>query len=61
MIKHRFMRQMEVGRDLFYVGRPVSAAPAVGYPKLHKEQQEKLIEEALTGQIDPTMNTRMPQ
>jgi 2-oxoglutarate dehydrogenase E1 component len=61
MIKHRFLRQMEVGRDLFYVGRPAAAASAVGYPKLHRQQQETLIEEALTGQINPSMNTRIPQ
>ena len=61
MIKHRFIRQMEVGRDLFYVGRPAAAAPAVGYPKLHRQQQETLIEEALTGQFNPSMNTRITQ
>ncbi len=60
-IKHRFHRQMEEGRDLYYVGRPAAAAPAVGYPKLHREQQETLIEEALTGKINPKMNTRIPQ
>lgn len=32
---------------LEYAGRPFSAAPAVGYPKLHKEQQRQLVEEAL--------------
>jgi len=60
-IKHRFHRQMEEGRDLFYVGRPAAAAPAVGYPKLHRQQQETLIEEALTGKINPKMNTRIPK
>ncbi len=32
---------------LEYAGRPFSAAPAVGYPKLHKEQQCQLIENAI--------------
>ena len=32
---------------LEYAGRPFSAAPAVGYPKLHKEQQRQLVEDAL--------------
>lgn len=32
---------------LEYAGRPFSAAPAVGYPKLHKEQQRQLVETAL--------------
>ena len=61
MIKHRFIRHMQSGRDLFYVGRPAAAAPAVGYPKLHRQQQETLIEEALTGQFNPSMNSRIPQ
>ena len=61
MIKHRFLREMEIGRDLFYVGRPAAAAPAVGYPQLHREQQETLIEEALTGKFNPSMNCRIPQ
>jgi len=43
------------------VGRPAAAAPAVGYPKLHRQQQETLIEEALTGKINPKMNTRIPK
>ena len=60
-IKHRFQRQLDEGRDLYYVGRPASAAPAVGYPQLHRQQQETLIEEALTGKINPSMNTRIPR
>jgi 2-oxoglutarate dehydrogenase E1 component len=60
-IKHRFHRQMDEGRDLYYVGRPSAAAPAAGYPQLHRLQQETLIEEALTGKINPKMNTRIPK
>ncbi len=37
----------ERGHLLDYAGRPFSAAPAVGYPKLHKEQQRQLVEDAL--------------
>lgn len=33
---------------LNYVGRPASAAPAVGYMSLHLQQQKALVEEALT-------------
>jgi 2-oxoglutarate dehydrogenase E1 component len=36
--------------DLYlrYVGRPASAAPAVGYGHLHAQQQRELVEEALS-------------
>ncbi len=37
---------------LEYAGRPFSAAPAVGYPKLHKEQQRQLVEDALGPNTD---------
>ena len=59
-IKHRFHTQFEKGRQLFYVGRPTSAAPAVGYYPVHVKQQETLIDEALTGRINPSMNRRTP-
>jgi len=60
-IKHRFHTQFEKGRQLFYVGRPAAAAPAVGYFPVHVKQQEILIDEALTGRINPLMNRRTPQ
>lgn len=59
-IKHRFHTQLEKGKELFYVGRASSAAPAVGYHPIHVQQQETLIDEALSGQINPSMNRRMP-
>ncbi|MCB1763192.1 MAG: 2-oxoglutarate dehydrogenase E1 component [Gammaproteobacteria bacterium] len=59
-IKFRFHTQFEKGRQLFYVGRPTSAAPAVGYYPVHVKQQETLIDEALTGRINPSMNRRTP-
>jgi 2-oxoglutarate dehydrogenase E1 component len=58
-IKHRFHAQLEAGRRLYYVGRATAAAPAVGYYKLHVQQQETLIHEALTGKINPSMNRRI--
>ncbi len=60
-IKHRFHTQLDRGKKLFYVGRPASAAPAVGYYPVHVEQQETLIDEALTGRINPSMNRRIPE
>ena len=35
---------------LRYAGRPEAASPAVGYLKVHNQQQQKLVEEALTVQ-----------
>ena len=57
-IKHRFHTQYQKGRELFYVGRPAAAAPAVGYYPVHVKQQETLIDEALTCRINPSMNRR---
>jgi 2-oxoglutarate dehydrogenase E1 component len=57
-IKHRFYPLTSKGRQLHYVGRPTAAAPAVGYRSVHIAQQETLIDEALTGRINPRMNYR---
>jgi 2-oxoglutarate dehydrogenase E1 component len=59
-IKHRLYEQMWPGARLCYVGRAVSPAPAVGYPRLHQVQQETLVEDAIAGNINPEMNTRIP-
>jgi 2-oxoglutarate dehydrogenase E1 component len=37
-----------LGGEPRYVGRPEAAAPAVGSHKLHKEEQERVVAEALT-------------
>ncbi len=60
-IKHRFHTQLDQGKQLFYVGRPASAAPSVGFYPVHVQQQETLIDEALTGRINPSMNRRTPK
>jgi 2-oxoglutarate dehydrogenase E1 component len=59
-IKHRFHRLMAENRHVCYAGRAPSAAPAVGHRNLHVEQQERLIEDALTGQINEKQNRRIP-
>jgi 2-oxoglutarate dehydrogenase E1 component len=60
-IKHRFQGLLEsTDRRLYYVGRPTSAAPAVGSYRVHAKQQDQLVDEALTGRVNPTMNRRMP-
>ncbi len=59
-IKHRFHSLILAGQHAYYVGRPASAAPAVGHRAVHVEQQERLIDEALTGRINPNMNKRIP-
>jgi 2-oxoglutarate dehydrogenase E1 component len=59
-VKHRFHSLIQDGKRIYYVGRPASAAPAVGHRQVHVEQQERLIDEALTGRINPNMNRRIP-
>ena len=57
-IKHRFHTLHAQGRELIYAGRPSAAAPATGYHQVHQEEQEKLVDDALTGRRDPSMNRR---
>jgi len=60
-IKHRFHTLIQDGKQPYYVGRPASAAPAVGHRSVHVEQQERLIDEALSGRINFKMNRRIPR
>lgn len=57
-IKHRFYSLTSKSRQLHYVGRATAAAPSVGYRSVHISQQETLINEALSGRINPRMNYR---
>jgi len=57
-IKHRFHALLDSRVPLIYAGRRSAAAPATGYARLHQEEQEKLVDDALTGFIDPSMNRR---
>lgn len=45
--QHHFLECLAKGQTLRYVGRPASAAPAVGSKQLHVKQQKALIDEAL--------------
>ncbi len=57
-IKHRFHALHNGQRELIYTGRASAAAPATGYHQVHQEEQEKLVDDALTGRRDPSMNRR---
>jgi len=59
-IKHRFAHLLPEDGRIYYVGRPASPVPAVGRRTVHVEQQDRLIDEALTGRINPSMNRRIP-
>jgi len=43
----RIMQQLQDKQNLRYVGRQSSASPAAGHKKVHKAEQEKLVDEAL--------------
>jgi 2-oxoglutarate dehydrogenase E1 component len=45
--QHHFRLAIPKGADLTYAGRNASAAPACGYPTMHKQQQQDLIDAAL--------------
>ncbi|WP_394228961.1 2-oxoglutarate dehydrogenase E1 component [Shewanella colwelliana] len=45
--QHHFWSAIPAGAQLTYAGREASAAPACGYPGLHAQQQESLINSAL--------------
>ncbi|KTD23030.1 2-oxoglutarate dehydrogenase E1 component [Legionella londiniensis] len=45
--QHNIKDCLHEDQSLYYAGRGFAAAPAVGSPKLHKQQQEDLVEEAL--------------
>jgi 2-oxoglutarate dehydrogenase E1 component len=47
MIRDRIASCLNTGQELTYAGRHASAAPAAGYPALHKMQQAELVEVAL--------------
>ncbi|MBA2650622.1 MAG: 2-oxoglutarate dehydrogenase E1 component [Legionella sp.] len=46
--QHNMIECLRPKQDLIYVGREVAAAPAVGSPVLHAQQQQALVEKALS-------------
>jgi 2-oxoglutarate dehydrogenase E1 component len=57
-IKHRFHAMLDNRIPLVFAGRRSAAAPATGYFRVHQQEQEKLVDDALTGFVDPSMNRR---
>jgi 2-oxoglutarate dehydrogenase E1 component len=57
-IKHRFAWLHERGLRAQYAGRKSAAAPATGYSKVHQEEQDQLIDDALTGEVNREMDLR---
>jgi 2-oxoglutarate dehydrogenase E1 component len=47
-IQHQLVSCLGKNQALRYIGRPASAAPAVGSPLVHAEEQQTLVKEALT-------------
>jgi 2-oxoglutarate dehydrogenase E1 component len=45
---HNLLAHMHDEQTLFYAGRPSSASPAVGYYSVHIEEQQRLVNEAIT-------------
>jgi len=43
----RIMQELQDGQNLRYVGRQASASPAAGQKKVHKAEQDKLVNQAL--------------
>ncbi|HEU0195883.1 MAG TPA: 2-oxoglutarate dehydrogenase E1 component [Nevskiaceae bacterium] len=51
-IKHRLKAYLPSGHRLFYATRPGTSTTAVGYFKVHVQEQTQLVEAALTGGVE---------
>ena len=50
-IRHQLQRPLQQGQELYYAGRPGAAAPAPGIFQLHVQQQQALVETALSADV----------
>ena len=50
-IRHQLQRPLKAGQQVFYAGRRGAAAPAPGIFQLHVQQQQALVEAALSAQV----------
>jgi len=50
-IRHQLQRPLQDGQQVFYAGRRGAAAPAPGIFQLHVQQQQTLVETALSAQV----------
>lgn len=51
-LRDRFAKVMSEGSSVSFAGRHASAAPACGYPALHKQQQEELVARAFSNEFN---------
>ena len=49
-IRHQLQKPLRADQQLYYSGRPGAAAPAPGIFQLHLQQQQALVEAALSAQ-----------
>jgi 2-oxoglutarate dehydrogenase E1 component len=59
-IRHRLQEPLSKNQQLFYAGRPGAAAPASGVFKLHLQQQQALVEAALSVHVTASKSSRQP-
>lgn len=59
-IRHRLQEALSDKQQLFYAGRPSAAAPASGIFKLHLQQQQALVEAALSIQPAARKSRKQP-
>ena len=57
-IRHRLQEPLADTQQLYYAGRPASAAPASGIFKVHLQQQQALIEAALDVEIKASKSAK---
>jgi 2-oxoglutarate dehydrogenase E1 component len=57
-IRHRLQEPLRDHQQLYYAGRPASAAPASGIFKVHLQQQKALVDAALDIEIKASKSAR---